>query len=30
MGLAVNPKDAQPPAANPKKIVYDDSDIPFW
>ena len=29
MGLAVNPKDAQPPAANPKKIVYDDSDIPF-
>ena len=29
MGLAVNPKDAQPPAANPKKIVYADDDIPF-
>ena len=28
MGLAVNPKDAQP-AANPKKIVYADDDIPF-
>ena len=29
MGLAVNPKDAQPPATNPKKIVYADDDIPF-
>jgi hypothetical protein len=29
MGLAVNPKDAQPPASNPKKIVYSDDDIPF-
>jgi hypothetical protein len=29
MGLAVNPKDGQPPAANPKKIVYADDDIPF-
>ena len=29
MGLAVNPKDAQPPASNPRKAVIDDSDIPF-
>ena len=29
MGLAVNPKDAQPPASNPKKIVYSDDDVPF-
>ena len=29
MGLAVNPKDAQPPASNPKKIVYEDDGIPF-
>ena len=29
MGLAVNPKDAQPPASNPRKAVLDDSDIPF-
>jgi len=29
MGLAVNPKDAQSPAANPKKIVYEDDGIPF-
>ena len=30
MGLAVNPKDAQPPASNPRKATnIDDSDIPF-
>lgn len=29
MGLAVNLKDAQPPASNPRKAVIDDSDIPF-
>ena len=29
MGLAVNPKDAQPPAANPRKAVIDDQDVPF-
>jgi len=29
MGLAVNPKDAQPPAANPRKAVIDESDLPF-
>jgi hypothetical protein len=30
MGLAVNPKDAQPPASNPRKAKdIDDSDIPF-
>jgi hypothetical protein len=29
MGLAVNPKDEQPPASNPRKAVLDDSDIPF-
>jgi hypothetical protein len=29
MGLAVNPKDAQPPASNPRKAVIDDYDIPF-
>jgi hypothetical protein len=29
MGLAVNPKDAQPPAANPRKAVIDNDLIPF-
>lgn len=29
MGLAVNPKDAQPPASNPRKAVIDDQDVPF-
>ena len=29
MGLAVNPKDAQPPASNPRKAVIDESDLPF-
>ena len=29
MGLAVNPKDAQPPASNPRKAVIDDDLIPF-
>ena len=29
LGLAVNPKDAQPPAANPRKAVIDDDLIPF-
>ena len=30
MGLAVNPKDSQPPASNPRKAKdIDDSDIPF-
>ena len=32
MGLAVNPKDAQPPASNPRKVSSKDIDndlIPF-
>ena len=30
MGLAVNPKDSQPPASNPRKAKdIDDSEIPF-
>jgi hypothetical protein len=30
MGLAVNPKDAQPPAANPRKASnITDDDLPF-
>jgi len=29
LGLAVNPKDAQPPASNPRKAVIDDDLIPF-
>jgi hypothetical protein len=29
MGLAVNPKDAQPPAANPRKATFAEDDIPF-
>ena len=32
MGLAVNPKDSQPPASNPRKVSpkdIDDQDIPF-
>ena len=29
MGLAVNPKEAQPPASNPRKAVIDDQDVPF-
>ena len=30
MGLAVNPKDAQPPASNPRKATNIDNDlIPF-
>ena len=29
MGLAVNPKESQPPASNPRKAVIDDQDVPF-
>ena len=30
MGLAVNPKDAQPPAANPRKASnITEDDLPF-
>ena len=30
MGLAVNPKDAQPPASNPRKATnITDDDLPF-
>ena len=30
MGLAVNPKESQPPASNPRKAKYfADDDIPF-
>jgi hypothetical protein len=29
LGLAVNPKDAQPPASNPRKAVIDNDLIPF-
>jgi len=30
LGLAVNPKDAQPPASNPRKATNIDNDlIPF-
>ena len=28
MGLAVNPKEPQPPASNPRKAVIDDQDVP--
>ena len=29
MGLAVSPRDAQPPASKPMPKNLDDSDIPF-
>jgi len=30
MGLAVNPKNEQPPASNPRKATnIDESDLPF-
>jgi hypothetical protein len=30
MGLAVNPKDSQPPASNPRKATnITDDDLPF-
>ena len=29
MGLAVSPRDAQPPASKPVPKSFDDSDVPF-
>ena len=29
MGLAVSPRDAQPPASKPIPKSFDDSDVPF-